>query len=127
MKMLSKATIALFLSLATAGVSTTAQAYEEGRTTYAPAQAIDNVLSLAQEAASLIASGAAAEDIADKIKAASDMSKEINANDQVDIARNRANKHLKKARNEAKKGNIESASEHLNTGIDAFGKLKSLL
>ncbi len=128
MKFMAKAATALFLSLATAGMSSTVMAYEEGRTNYTPEAAIQNVISLAHEAAGMIENGSGTnQEIADKIKASSDMTKEINANDQVDIARARANKHLKAARSEALKGNLQPAEQHLRKGIEDFEKLKSLL
>ncbi|MDD1612636.1 MAG: hypothetical protein LUQ57_05785, partial [Methylococcaceae bacterium] len=71
--------------------------------------------------------GGDAEQIASLTKEASDMSKEINANDKVDIARSRANVVLKNARSAAKAGNIPEAEQLLRKALQDFTALKGLL
>lgn len=128
MKIFSKVLLSLAIACSAAAVSTTVLAETDpGRITYSPAKAIDMVVEKSHAAIALLDSGADKEEIAAAIKEASDLSKEINANDKVDVARSRANAHLKKARSEAKKGNFQPAEEHLKMGIKAFEGLKSLI
>ena len=126
MKLLKHIALGLFLALSTAG-ATSAFAYEEGRVSFSPADAIDNVSAKIKEAQDAIANKADGSAIADLIKEASDLNKEINANDKIDRTRQKLNLHLKKARNAAKSGKLEEASEHLNKAAEGYPKLKSLL
>ena len=55
------------------------------------------------------------------------LSKEINASDKVSAYRSRANSHLKKARGEAKKEQLQPAEEHLKKAAKAFANMKGML
>lgn len=127
MKLLKKLALGLFLATATVGTSSVAFAYEEGRTTFSPAQAIEMVEAQIKIAQDAITAGYKKDEIADLIKEAKDLSKEINANDKVDVKRQRANAHLTKARSAAKKGKMEEAAGHLDEGAKAFADLKTHL
>ncbi len=127
MKILKSAVVAFSLAISMGAFSTAAVAYEEGRVSYTPANAINHVIEKAQAAKAAIAAGTDAKEVADMIKLASDASKEINANDKVDVNRQRANAHFKKARSAAKKGDMEGASMHLDKGIQGFEELKGHL
>ncbi len=127
MKFLKKLALGLFLATATVGTSSVAFAFEEGRTSFSPAQAIEMVEAQIKIAQDAITAGYKQKEIADLIKEAKDLSKEINANDKVDVKRQRANAHLKKARSAAKKGEMEKAAEHLNNAAKGFAELKGLL
>ncbi|MGR9053451.1 MAG: hypothetical protein ACU84J_12455 [Gammaproteobacteria bacterium] len=119
--------MSLAIAASFGAVSTTAVAYEEGRMVMAPAKAIDAVIEKIRAAIALIDQGGEGEAVANAIKDAADMSKEINANDVVDRNRQRANSHLKKARTEAKAENLQPAEEHLRKGLKAFEELKGML
>ncbi|PKM10808.1 MAG: hypothetical protein CVV13_11540 [Gammaproteobacteria bacterium HGW-Gammaproteobacteria-3] len=121
----------LALSLAVAGslgaVSTTAVAFEEGRTVYTPTKAIDATVEKIRAAIAVIDSGAEGEKVAAAIKEAIDMNKEINANDVVDINRQRAAAHLKQARRAARSEELQPAEEHLREALKGFEALKGML
>lgn len=127
MKILKSAVVAFSLALSMGAFSTAAVAYEEGRLSFTPSDAINMVVEKAQAAKAAIGAGADANEVADLIKKASDASKEINANDVVDRNRQRANAHLKKARSAAKKGDLEAAGSHLDLGIKGMEDLKGML
>ena len=128
MKMLRKIFLSLAIASSMSAVSTSVYAeVDPGRITYSPSQAIDLTIEKIHAAIAVIDSGAEGEAVATAVKDALDMSKEINANDKVDVARSRANGHLKKARSAAKKGDLQPAEEHLRMGLKAFQSLKSLL
>lgn len=65
--------------------------------------------------------------IANNIKEALKLSKEINANDKVDRNRNRANESLKKARTAVKEGDLVKATEFLTEADKRFEDLKGML
>ncbi|WP_305909742.1 hypothetical protein Q9L42_003880 [Methylomarinum sp. Ch1-1] len=127
MNILKSAVVAFSLAISMGTFSTTAVAYEEGRTTFSPIDAINMTVERAQAAKAAIGAGADAMEVADLIKKASDTTKEINANDVVDRNRQRANGHFKKARRAAKKGDLEGATKHLDKGIEGMEKLKGML
>ena len=76
---------------------------------------------------SLVIAGSSSDEVAALIKDALDMSKEINANDKVDVARSRANNKLKNARNTAKKGSLDGVDAILQEALKDFNDLNSLL
>lgn len=121
----------LFLSLALASslgaVSTSALAADPGRIVYEPAQAIDLTVEKTRAAIAVIESGAEGEEVANAIKQAINMNKEINANDVVDRNRQRAATHLKKARRAAKKEQMQPAEEHLREALKGYESLKGML
>jgi len=109
-------------------VSTSALAEtDKGRITYSPADAIDLVVGKIKAALDAAASGTEGDALADLIKDASDGSKEINANDKVDIARSKANNVLKSARKLAQEGKKDEAAEALKDAAKKFESLKSLI
>ena len=128
MKILNKILLAAMVGASMGVFSTSAMAEaSEGRIVYAPKEAIDLTIKKIETALATATTGGDAETIATQAKDALDMSKEINANDKVDIARSRANNHLKAARSAAKAGNIPEAEQHLRAGLQAFEALKGLL
>lgn len=109
-------------------VSTIAVAESDpGRITYAPAEAIDMVAGKVKLAIDAIASGSDGEAVSKLIKDALDASKEINANDKVDMARSRANNKLKAAKAKAKDNALQDAEQELRNAYKGFQDLKDLL
>ncbi len=128
MKILKKILLSLLIAASMGAVSTSALAEtDKGRITYAPADAIDLVVGKIKIALEAVTSGSEGEKVADLIKDASDASKEINANDKVDIARSKANNKLKSARTHAKEAALQEAEQELRDAQKAFEGLKSLL
>lgn len=127
MKILKTTLLSLFIAASLGAVSTSAVACESGRVCVSPAEGIKLVLETIKSAQDAIAANADNEEVYKTIKQALAYSKEINANDKVDRNRARANKHLKKARSAAKKGDLAGASEHLAAGAKGFESLKGLL
>ena len=119
MKLLTNIALSLFIAASSAGISSVAFA--------GPAEAVDNVTVKITEASKAIDSGASSEDVILLIREASRLVKEIPAGDNVDVKRQRANGHLKKARSEVKKGNLDAAKEHLAKATKGFSDLKGLL
>jgi len=109
-------------------VSTSALAEtDKGRITYAPADAIDMVAAKIKVALDAVTSGTEGEKVSDLIKDALDASKEINANDKVDMARSRANNKLKAAKAHAKESALQEAEQELRDAIKMFEDLKKLI
>ncbi|MGR9087160.1 MAG: hypothetical protein ACU841_08810 [Gammaproteobacteria bacterium] len=128
MKTLKKVMLALLVAVSMGGVSTAAMAEaSEGRIVYKPAEAIDLVLKRILTAQNAIESGADPEEVSKLVNEALNGSKEINANDKVDMARMRANNTLKKAKGFAKKGDFQEADAELRKAHKEFGDLKKLL
>jgi len=128
MKMLKKILLASLIAASLGAVSTSAMAEtDKGRITYAPADAINNVSAKIKVAIDAAASGTEGDALADLIKDASDLSKEINANDKVDRARASANNVLKSARKLAQEGKKDEAVEALKDAAKKFEALKGLI
>ena len=128
MKTLKKIVLAFLVAVSLGAVSTSVMAEaSEGRISYKPAEAIDILLKRILTAQNAIETGAEPDRVATLIKEAMDMSKEINANDKVDIARSKANNILKSARNHAKAGSFQEADAELRNATKAFSDLKKLL
>ncbi|MCK9621798.1 MAG: hypothetical protein M0R47_14825 [Methylobacter sp.] len=128
MKMLKKILLASLIAASMGAVSTSAMAEtDKGRVTYAPADAINNVSAKIKVAIDAAASGTQGDALADLIKDASDLSKEINANDKVDRARASANNVLKSAKKLAQEGKTQEAEEALKEAAKKFEALKSLI
>ncbi|MDP2178964.1 hypothetical protein [Methylicorpusculum sp.] len=127
MKNFKKLVLSLAIACSMGAASTTVMAETDaGRITYAPDKAID--LTVEKIKAALVAAESSdAPAITELTKEAIDMSKEINANDKVDIARSRANLHIKKARSAAKVDDIKGAKEHLEMALKAFQELKGMI
>ena len=128
MKILKKVLLSLMIAASMGAVSTSAMAEaDKGRIAYAPADAINMTLDKIKAAIDAIKNGAEGAAVADLIKEASDASKEINANDKVDVARSKANSKLKSARNHAKNNSLQEAEQELQSAEKAFNDLKGLL
>ena len=127
MKLLKSAVVAVSLALSLGSFSTTAVACEDGRTCYGPVEAINISLGHIAEAIKALDAKEGTHEILMHIKAAKDGSKEINANDKVDIARGRAVTHLKKARSAIKKGNMQEGEDHLGEAEKGFAALIGLI
>lgn len=128
MKMLKKILLASLIAASLGAVSTSVMAEtDKGRITYAPADAINNVSAKIKVAIDAAASGTEGDALADLIKEASDLSKEINANDKVDRARSSANNVLKSARKLAQEAKKDEAVEALKDAAKKFEALKGLL
>ena len=128
MKILKTILLSLFIAASMGAVSTSAFAeVDPGRITYKPADAIDIVVAKIQAAIEGISKGASNEEAAALIKQASDMSKEINANDKVDNARAKANRKLKSAISHAKESALQEAEQELRDAKKDFEALKGLL
>lgn len=126
--MLKKILLASLIAASLGAVSTSAMAEtDKGRITYAPADAINNVSAKIKVAIDAAASGTEGDALADLIKDASDLSKEINANDKVDRARASANNVLKSARKLAQEGKKDEAVEALKDAAKKFEALKGLI
>ena len=127
MKLLKSAVVAVSLALSLGSFSTTAVACEDGRTCYGPEEAINITLGHVAEAIKLLDAKEGSHEILMHIKAAKDSSKEINANDKVDVARGRAVGQLKKARSAIKKGKMQEGEDHLGAAEKGFASLHGLL
>lgn len=128
MKTLKKILLSLSLAASMGAVSSAALAENDpGRITYKPAEAIDLSVEKSKAALDAIAKGASADEVAALIKDAADMSKEINANDKVDVVRSKITTKLKSARAHAKDSAMSEAQQELNDAIKAFGDLKGLI
>ncbi len=127
MKFLKHIALGLFLAISTVGVSSVAFAEDDGRIRFEPSVAIDNVIAQIKVAQDAIETGVDGKEIAAMIKKARDLNKEINANDKVDIGRQRANSELSKARGLAKKGQMEEVSHLLIEAATKYENLKKHL
>lgn len=128
MKLLKHIALGLFLAASTVGVSSVSMAVtldEDGRAVFTPAEAIDSVIVKIKEAEEAIKANADKMDIAKLIKQAKDLSKEINANDNVDVRRQRANSNLRKAKSLVKKEKFEEAAVLLEEAVEKFEGLKA--
>jgi hypothetical protein len=128
MKILKKILLSLLIAASMGAVSTSVLAEtDKGRVTYAPAEAIDITISKIKIALDAVNSGTEGEKVSELIKDALDSTKEINANDKVDIARSRANNVLKAAKLHAKESALQEAEQELRDAMKMFDALKSLI
>ncbi len=126
MKILKKILLSLLIAASMSAVSTSVLAEtDKGRITYSPSDAIDMTAGKIKIALDAVTSGTEGEKVADLIKDALDASKEINANDKVDIARSKANNVLKAAKLHAKEAALQEAEQELRDAIKMFEDLKS--
>jgi hypothetical protein len=126
MKLLKSVLVAASLALSLGSFSTAAVACEDGRTCVSFSDAvkmIDEHISMGIEA---IENESDTATILQHIKQAKDLSKEINENDKVDIARGRANGLLKKAKSAVKKGEMAAGEEALKAAKAKFATLSGL-
>ena len=125
---MKKILLSLLIATSMGAASTSVWAETDaGRVTYKPVEAIDMVSGKIKVAIDAITSGSDGEAVATLIKDAMDASKEINANDKVDMARTRANNKLKSARNHAKESALQEAEQELKNAQKSFQDLKGLL
>ena len=128
MKSLKKILLSLVIAASAGTFSAAALAENDpGRIVYKPEEAIELVVGKIQVAIDGITKGASGDEAAALIKAASDFSKEINANDKVDNARAKANRKLKSAAAHAKESALQEAEQELKAAKEDFTKLKSLI
>ena len=128
MNTFKKILLSLFIASSMGAVSTSALAESDpGRITYKPADAIDMVSSKVKLAIDAVSTGSDGEAVSQLIKDALDASKEINANDKVDMARSRANNKLKAAKNHIKQKSTQEAEQELRDAYKSFQDLKNLL
>ncbi|MDD5580375.1 MAG: hypothetical protein PHY16_13970 [Methylobacter sp.] len=128
MKILKKILLSLFITASIGAVSTSVLAEAgEGRIVYKPAEAIDLTVAKIQTAIDAITTGSDGEAVSKLVKDALDSSKEINANDRVDMARSKANNKLKSARTHSKEGALQEAEQELRDAHRGFLGLKDLL
>jgi vacuolar-type H+-ATPase subunit E/Vma4 len=125
---LKKLLLSMFIASSMGAISSSALAESDpGRITYAPAEAIDMVAAKVKLAIDAISTGSEGEAVSKLIKDALDASKEINANDKVDMARSRANNKLKSARTHVKQAALQEAEQELRDAYKGFQDLKGLL
>ena len=127
MKLLKSALLAFSVTLSLGTFSTATVACEDGRTCFGPAQATDLVLGNIAAAMKAVDAGENGPSVVAHVKAALKASKEINVSDKIDVARSRANAHLKKARSAFKKSNMQEGEDYLGTAEKAFTKLKTMM
>ncbi|MGD7035019.1 hypothetical protein [Methylotuvimicrobium buryatense] len=128
MKFLRKVLLSLAIASSMGAIATPVMAESDpGRISYAPVEAIKLTSEKIQAAIDAVAAGSSADEVAVLVKDALDMSKEINANDKVDVARARANGELKKARNAAKKGSLDGVDAALQSALKQYGELPGLI
>ena len=128
MKIIKKILISFLIAASIGAVSTSVLAEtDKDRITYAPADAINMVNGKIKIALDAVTSGSEGSKVADLIKDALDASKEINANDKVDIARSKANNKLKAAKLHAKESALQEAEQELRDAHKMFDDLKKLI
>ncbi|WP_231890815.1 hypothetical protein [Methylomonas koyamae] len=128
MKILKSAVIAFSLAAAMGSFSTAAVAESDpGRVSYKPIDVINEVITRITAAETAINNGAEGDAVVDSIKKAADFIKELNANDKVARAADKARSHLKAAITSAKAANLQETKEHLAAGKQGVEGLKKLL
>jgi len=128
MKTLKKIFFSLIIASAAASFSSATLAeMDGGRTVYAPADAIDLVASKTKIALDALNSGQDPDTVSSLVNDALAASKEVNANDKVDMARSRANNKLKAARKFLKEDSPQQAEKELSDAYKGFLGLKELL
>ncbi|MGZ8185606.1 MAG: hypothetical protein ACXWTL_04090 [Methylobacter sp.] len=128
MKILKKILLSVFIAASMSAVSTTVLAEAgEGRIVYAPADAIDLAMAKIQTALDALTTGSDPATVAKLIKDAIDAGKELNANDKVDMAKQRANNKLKAARQHTKEGALQEAEQELRNAKKDYNDMKGIL
>ncbi len=126
MKLIKSVLVAVSLALSLGVFSTSAVACEDGRTCISFGDAVSGIKEHIKMAIDGIEDNESVASVLVHIKHAKDMSKEINENDKVDIARGRANGLLKKAKSAAKKGDFSDAIGYLKEAHAKFDSLAGL-
>lgn len=127
MNVIQKLFLPVIIALSLGSISTTAIAFEEGRTIYRPADAINAILDKIKQADDAIETGAEGKDVIPMIKDAIKLGKEVNASDTVSRSVSKGRGHLKKARKEMKSENGQVAREHLKNAAAQFKKTMGML
>lgn len=128
MKTVNKIVLAAVVGASVGVFSTSALAEaSDGRIIYAPADAIDLIISKVQAAIDTVAKGAEGEEATKVIKAALDSTKELNASDLVGMRVQRANTKLKTARGLAKEEKLQEAEQELRGALKMFQEIKGLI
>jgi hypothetical protein len=128
MKILKKILLALIIAVSMGTISSTAFAEAgDGRIVYTPTEALDLIEGKILDAIEGISKGADKEEASKLIKAASDSTKELNANDKVDIQRQRANGKIKAARSHAKDGALQEAEQELRDALKMVKDMRGML
>ncbi len=127
MKILKPLLLSAFLGASMGAFSTAVLAEDEGRVTYTPEVAIANTVAKIMETRHAIDNGADSDEAVELIIEATDLNKEINANDAVDARRQRAAYHLKKAKFAARKSELQVAEEHLKIAEEKFKELPDFI
>jgi hypothetical protein len=128
MKNLKKILLSLLIASSMGAISTVAFAEaSDGRIVYSPGDALDLIDGKVLAAIDGISKGADPEEAQKLIKAALDATKELNANDKVDMARQRANNKLKAAKGHAKAGSLQEAEQEVRDAHKIFQEMRNLL
>lgn len=128
MKTLKKIALAMCIAASMGAVSTSVMAEAgDGRTTYAPADAIDMVAAKTGVALNALEQGEDAAKVDGLIIDILAASKEINASDKVFAARDKVHSKLKAARKHLKEGATQEAEQELRDAQQKFLALKSIL
>ena len=127
MNVIQKLFLPVIIALSLGSISTTALAFEEGRTVFSPAAAIKAILGKIKEAEDAIEAGAEGQMVVPIIKDAIKLGKEVNASDIVSRNVSKGRGHLKKARKEVKNENSQVAQEHLKDAAEQFKKTLKML
>jgi len=128
MKTLKKILLSLLIASSMSAVSTAVFAEAgEGRIVYSPSDALDLIDGKTMAAIDGISKGASPDEAQKLIKAALDATKELNANDKVDMARQKANNKLKSAKNHAKAGELQAAEQEVRDAHKIFQSMREML
>lgn len=126
MKLLKNVLLVTSLALSLGLFPTVSTACEDGRTCVPFRQALSMIDGHIKEAMTAIEEDRDVKTILDHIKMAKDLSKEINENDRVDIARGRANSVLRKAKSAVKKAEMSEGIRYLKEAAKKFAALQNV-
>jgi len=127
MKIIKKLFLFLAITASIGTFSTSAVAYEEGRTVYSPASMMDLIIEKINATGDAIDAGAEGEATLPMVKEILGLCKEINASDTISRNVSRIRSTLKKARTALKSEQGQVAKEHLDKAAGQFKKLKTML
>ena len=126
MYLTKKIILAFFLVCAVTTVSTTAIAAGkiENATLEEIKASIDTTIERSEKALAALEKGADKEAVLTLLRDTKQMAKEIHATRRSAIYKSKAGTQMKKARAAAKKGDLETAKEHVAKGVDFYKQLK---
>jgi hypothetical protein len=127
MNVIQKLFVPVIIALSLGSMSTTAVAFDEGRLTYSPIDALNAILGKIKEAEDAIDAGAEGQTVVPIIKDAIKLGKEVNASDTVSRSVSKGRGYLKKARKEVKAEQGQVAKQHLKEAADQFRKTIGML